>query len=390
MAPKRKAEAPENPQKIAKTESKRRLGFITRALAGENVAKGWSHRAELANQGEGEVFANAPDQGVYELLAALVPGSLGVLAADRDAYQTTMVEMIGKGLEMETNKLKDAVEHAEAANATADAKKTENETQTNNLEESLKTKTEEVSAKDEKLKSDSAAEKEKEKVVTAAEKEKADAAVDLEKAQEKKAAFEKAKDEAFGPLKDGPPENKRDKNKLISELARTLGKYVDNLEEALTLGIPIAFKLAPDQRKAFDQLLIDHVGKVLASELEACGAKLEAGEQTSAAVAAKVEAAKVELAAAKETVAASEEALKTAQKEQKELESQIKDSKKEAKHIGHEIHEKAEDHAKKLKVHLHYVEVLEMFAAQKEYALPVIEEPAAAAPAEEAAEVPVA
>lgn len=313
---------------------------------------------------------------VLAMLGSVVQGTLGVPPGDRDAFQKAFVEMLGVALGGEETALKGNVAGADAGVADASAGVAESEAATKGLDDAIAAKADEIKAKEAKRKEDGTNVQATEADLKTAQKAQKGFEDEIGKVREQKDILDKLVGEDFTVLKDNPPTEKRAVNKHIGSITKTLTKYAP--DEAMMIGIPSSLGKKPDERGAFDAMLIDHLSEILTGHLGRFAGRIATSEKEAAEVVAAVGAAKGALDAAKAQQSTSGEALKAAEDEEKVLQTELKEAQKKLKEMHRQAENAANGKGAADGALAGFEEVLATFALERDGPPPAPEEPAGA------------
>jgi chromosome segregation ATPase len=323
--------------------------------------------------------ASGPPTHVLAILANSVTASLGVSPKERDAYQKAFIEMVDAVLRGEEGLLRDAVRAAEASLATASSDLETCEAEAKKLEDALAAKEQDIKGKEEQLAEAKAGLAARHADLKTAEASQVSLNGDIGKRAHEKEVFEKLISEHFEVLRDNPPSHRKSVQKHSHMLVKAIAPLEP--EEALTIGIPISMSKQADERTSFDKMLIDHLGKLLAEQVEKCTSRIASSDGEVADSAAAVETAEGSVTTAEAQQTTCSEALTAAEKEATELQAQLKAAQKRIKEQAKEAR-KAELHKAESEHDLaEFGEALDAFATERDRAE---EPPAGELSAEEA------
>merc|ERR1719198_1488309 len=299
-----------------------------------------------------------------EMLCAIIPGSLGVKPEQRHALQSSAVDILAQALDTHESVLEDKSKKLTLETAAVVEEAVFCAAVTAKLEQALSTKSSEVLSKKEAMVEDHCAVTACSAQLNEAKAAQTGLAAELKQDEKERKSFEELIAEHLVPLKDAPPTLKRELKKHLAALEEAMKPL--GCDEALVVAIPSSFPKLPEQRGAFDQLVVDHISELLAREVATRSEKLSRSAETMAERAAAVQAAEEALEAAKVRLDASSASLTTSEHEKNDLEAQLKDTKSKGHALARKVEEVAAASDEHEEARNAFKEVLAVFATERD------------------------
>jgi len=266
-----------------------------------------------------ELMTSAPEQ-VADMLAAMVPGSLGVLSDKRHALQIQAVGMIKKTFADIEATLVETVGHKQSAVDTlaeeTAAKVAEQGVSETSLEGSQGALSDRKSAMDEAGVALHRA------TVALTESKNAQLTGDRElvEASERKARLEGVLNGSYDAMKNGKAE---DAKRAMAEVLAVAKLF--SLDASMLTALPQVLNKSPEARGSFDKMVIESFESETQTRVTELTALLEAGEPSKAERAAAVESATAAHSAAEAALLVSKEAMAAAREDVKRCTADLKE-----------------------------------------------------------------
>lgn len=268
-----------------------------------------------------------------EMIKDMLKFSLCVFKEDRQRFQESHVDSVGKILsEVEAGIQKD-IENAEAKVSSSESERSALQSEVEQAEAKMGSADSELKEKKYGLSDVAMAFRGAKKPLAAAEDAQVMGDKELVAAANKKQTLETAEATLVKPLADGNYEQV-DVEKGMSELLAVLAKF--EFDKSMETALPTALGKPPAERGQFDEMVVVQLTQEMTTRIQALSKLLDEGEPAKAERSAAVEAAKQELAAASERQMESADVFSAAKRAQELCERALDSARQALKDFGPE------------------------------------------------------